>query len=390
MVAGDAETAPLAAARGRPFRRLVYAKIPPPTYGWGLGRVERRQKDAVNLRKQLVISLLLLFIVVLSAVSGYMWLGGPEVTLLNALYMAVITISTVGYGEVVDTHANPPLRILNMIYILFGIGIMLYAFSVSTAFIVQGELQDIFRRRRMLKQLQDMHDHLIVCGAGETGNYLVQELLKTGNLFVVIDHDQERLARISQRGDFPTLKGDGADEEILTTARIQQARGLAIVLPEDKDNLLATVTARQLNPSLRIVARCAEVRMVDKLLRAGANAAISPNMIGGLRLASELIRPSVVTFLDMMIRDPSATTRVEEVAVEGGSPWIGKKLHEVELHRRFDLLALAVRKPDGELKFNPRDDMALGSGDVLIVMGDAANAWKAREAAGNKTPHHSV
>ena len=344
----------------------------------------------MNLRKQLVISLLLLFIVVLSAVSGYMWLGGPEVTLLNALYMAVITISTVGYGEVVDTHANPPLRILNMIYILFGIGIMLYVFSVSTAFIVQGELQDIFRRRRMLKQLQDMHDHLIVCGAGETGNYLVQELLKTGNLFVVIDHDQERLARISQHGEFPTLKGDGADDEILTTARIQQARGLAIVLPEDKDNLLATVTARQLNPSLRIVARCAEARMVEKLLRAGANAAISPNMIGGLRLASELIRPSVVTFLDLMMRDPSATTRVEEVAVEGGSPWIGKKLHEVDLHRRFDLLALAVRKPDGKLKFNPHDDMALGGGDVLIVMGDAANAWKAREAAGNKTPHRSV
>jgi voltage-gated potassium channel len=333
---------------------------------------------------------LLLIVVMLSAVASYMWLGGPHVTLLDAVYMAVITISTVGYTEVVDTHANPALRIMNMVYILFGIGILLYAFSVSTAFIVQGELTDIFRRRRMQKQLRDMHDHLIVCGAGETGNYLVQELLKTGNLFVVIDHDEERLAKISQRGDFPTLKGEGADEEILTLARIQQARGLAIVLPEDKDNLLATVTARQLNPSLRIVARCAEVRMIDKLLRAGANAAISPNMIGGLRLASELIRPSVVTFLDLMLRDPSAAIRVDEVAVEGGSPWIGKKLREVNLHGRFDLLTLAVRKADGEVKFNPRDNTTLAGGDVLIVMGDAANAWKAREAAGNKTPHRAV
>ncbi len=343
----------------------------------------------MNLRRQLVISVLLLVIVVLSAVSVYMNFGGREVTLLDAFYMAVITISTVGYTEIVNTAAHPGLRVFNIIYILFGIGIMLYVFSVSTAFIVQGELQDIFRRRKMLKQLQDMQDHLIVCGAGETGNYLVQELLKTGNLFVVIDHDEERLARISQRGDFPTLKGDGTDEEILTTARIQQARGLAIVLPEDRDNLMATVTARQLNPALRIVARCAEVKMVDKLLRAGANAAISPNQIGGMRLASELIRPSVVTFLNLMLRDATRTIRVEEIAVGEDSPWIGKNLKEMDLHRRFDLLALAVRKPDGELKFNPRHDVALAGGDVLVVMGEVENAWKAREAAGSKVPHRA-
>jgi voltage-gated potassium channel len=316
-------------------------------------------------------------------------MGGPEVTLLDAFYMAVITVSTVGYGEVVDTSAHPALRLFNIFFILFGIGIMLYVFSAATAFIVEGELNHIFRRRKMLKQIQGMHDHLIVCGAGETGSYLVRELLKTGNLFVVIDHDEERLARISQLGKVPVLKGDGADEEILITARIQQARGLASVLPEDKDNLLATVTARQLNPSLRIVARCAEARMIDKLLRAGANAAVSPNMIGGLRLASELIRPSVVSFLDLMMRDQSATMRVEEITVGEGSPWIGKKLRQMDLHGRFELLPLAVRKPDGELKYNPRDDTALASGDVLVVLGDVANTWKAREAAGIKTPHRA-
>ena len=171
---------------------------------------------------------------------------------------------------------------------------------------------------------------------------------------MVIDHDEERLEKISQLGEVPVLKGDGGDEEVLTAARIQNARGLATVLPEDKDNLLTTVTARHLNPNLRIVARCAEAPMVEKLLRHGANSAISPNMIGGMRLASELIRPSVVNFLDVMLRDQSETIRVEEIAVCEGSPWIRKRLKELDLRGRYDLLALAIRTRKGDVKFNPR------------------------------------
>ena len=344
----------------------------------------------MSLRKQLVLSLLLLVVVVMSAVAAYMWFGGPEVTLLDAVYMAVITITTVGYAEIVDTHANPALRLFNIFFIIIGIGIMLYVFSVSTAFIVEGELNHFFRRRKMQKLIRDMHDHLIICGAGETGTYLVKELLRTGNIFVVIDHDEERLKRIGLLGEVPVLKGEGGDEEILMAAQVKKARGLASVLPEDKDNLLLTVTARLLNPNLRIVARCAEPGMSEKLLRHGANAAISPSMIGGMRLASELIRPSVVNFLDVMLRDQSGTIRVDEITVLQGSPWIGKKLKEMDLRGRYDLLPMAIRKPDGETQFNPRDDTVMASGDVLVVMGDVANAWKARDAAGNKIPHRAV
>jgi voltage-gated potassium channel len=333
---------------------------------------------------------MLLVVVVLSAVAVYMWLGGPQVTLLDAFYMAVITVSTVGYSEIVNTQSNPALRLFNIFFILIGIGIMLYVFSASTAFIVEGELNQIFRRRKMQKLIRDMQDHLIICGAGETGTYLVKELLRTGNVFLVIDHDPERLELISQLGEVPVLKGEGGDEEVLTAAQIHKARGLASVLPEDKDNLLTTVTARHLNHNLRIVARCADARMVDKLLRHGANAAISPNMIGGMRLASELIRPGVVSFLDLMLRGQSGTMRVEEIAVLDGSPWIGKKLREMGLHERYELLPLAIRKPTGDMQFNPRHDTVMASGDVLVVMGDVANAWKARAAAGSKIPHRAV
>ena len=341
----------------------------------------------MSLRRQLVLSLLLLLVVLMTAALGYRWFGGPGVTMLDAIYMAVITVATVGYSEVVDTSAHHALRIFNIFVILFGIGIMLYVFSTSTAFFVEGELKDIFRRRKMLKQIRDMFDHFIVCGAGETGCYVVQELLKTGNTFVVIDHDDERLERVRHLGEFPIMKGDAADEEVLTTAGLARARGLVTVLPEDRDNLLVTVTARQMCPNLRIVTRCAEARMADKLVRAGANSAVAPSMIGGLRLASELIRPHVVSFLDLMLRDQVKTMRIEEITVGEGSPWVGKTLHETELHRRFELLALALRKPDGKMDYNPHGEAVLEPGDVLVILGDTRNAWKAREAAGQKTPH---
>ena len=344
----------------------------------------------MTLRRRLLLALLLLLVIIMAAAVGYRLLGGPEVTILNAIYMAVITIATVGYGETVDTSVHPALRIFNIFVILFGIGIMLFVFSASTAFIVEGELKDIFRRRKMLKQIREMKDHFVVCGAGETGHYIVRELLKTGNRFVVIDHDAERLARIQHLGEFPVLQGDAADEEVLESAGLSRARGLVTALPDDKDNLMVTVTARQMSPTVRIVARCADERMSAKLLLAGANSSVSPNMIGGMRLASELIRPHVVSFLDLMLKEKSKTLRVEEISVGEGSPWVGKTIRETEIHRRFELLALGLRKPSGEMSYNPQGDTVLAAGDVLVVQGDVNQVWKAREAAGQNRPHATV
>lgn len=326
----------------------------------------------------------------LVAAAGYRFFGGPSVTSLDAIYMAVVTISSVGYTEVVDTSHNAPLRIFNMFVILFGIGIMLYVFSAFTAFIVEGQLNDLFRRRKMLKQIRDLRDHFIICGAGEVGHHVVQELLKTRNSFVVIDQAEEQLEKIQQLGDFPVLEGDAADEDTLSTAGLAYARGLASVLSEDRDNLMVTVTARQMNPSVRIVARCAEARMAGKLIRAGANTAVSPNTIGGLRLASELVRPHVVGFLDMMLKEESKTLRVEEIIVSADSPWAGKTIHETEIHKRFELLALALRKTDGKTHYNPRGSSSLVAGDVLLVMGDVDMIWKARQAAGINVPPPSA
>jgi voltage-gated potassium channel len=340
----------------------------------------------MNLRRRLAFTVFLLLSILLVAAAGYRFFGGPGVTNLDAIYMAIVTISSVGYTEVVDTSHNVPLRIFNMFVILFGIGIMLYVFSAFTAFIVEGQLNDLFRRRKMLKQIRELRNHFIICGAGEVGHHVVQELLKTRNSFVVIDLAEEQLQKIQQLGSFPVLRGDAADEDILTTAGLEHARGLASVLSEDKDNLLVTVTARQMNPNVRIVARCAEARMAGKLIRAGANTAVSPNTIGGLRLASELVRPHVVGFLDMMLKEESKTLRVEEIIVGAQSPWAGKTIHDTEIHKRFELLALALRKPGDKTHYNPRGSSLLSAGDVLLVMGDVDMIWRAREAAGVSIP----
>ena len=335
----------------------------------------------MTLRRQLVVALLLLLIVVMVTAAGYRILGGPHVSLLDAIYMAVVTFTSIGYGEIVDTSHNPSLRVFNMIMILFGIGIMLYVFSASTAFIVEGELKDIFRRRKMQKTIRDMKDHFIVCGAGETGQHIIQELLKTGNPFVVIDHDPERLTRLQHHGEIAWVEGEAADEEVLESAGISRAKALATVLPDDKDNLMVTVTARQMSSTIRIVVRCVDARMGEKMVRAGASVSVSPNMIGGLRMASEMIRPHVVNFLDLMLKEKSKTLRVDEIAVTPDSPWAGKTIGDTEIHRKYDLLALAVRKPNGDNIYNPLGDLTLLAGDVLIVMGDVSKVRAARETA---------
>ena len=168
---------------------------------------------------------------------------------------------------------------------------------------------------------------------------------------------------------------------MLNSAGIARAKGLATVLPDDKDNLMVTVTARQMNASVRIVARCVDARMGERMVRAGASASVSPNMIGGMRIASEMIRPHVVNFLDLMLKEKSKTLRVDEIAVTPQSAWVGQTIGDTEIHRKYDLLALAVRKPNGENIYNPQGDLALLAGDVLIVMGDVNKVRAARDAA---------
>lgn len=339
----------------------------------------------MDIRRRLAYALLIVMVFTAISVAGYRVLGGSNVTFLQALYMAVITLAGVGYGEIIDTSHSPALRVFNMFVVLVGVTITVYMFSVVTAFLVEGEITNIFWRRKMLKRIQALKNHFIVCGLGDTGRFAVEELHKTGTPYVVVEHTEENIKKLQEHDqaymEILSVIGDATDETTLDQAGIDRAKGLIASLASDKDNLVITVVARQKNPHMRIIARCTEQRFADRLMKAGANSTVSPNRIGGMRMASEALRPHVVGFLDIMLKEHGRTLRIEEIDIRQGSPWIGSTMQHVDLRHKFNLLPLAIRKDDGSFMPNPPDNHQVAAGTVIIVMGDVAELKRARHAA---------
>lgn len=346
----------------------------------------------MNIRRRLLYALILLLVILSVSVTGYRLLGGPSISFLQALYMAVITLAGVGYGEIVDTSHNPALRVFNMFVVLFGVTITVYVFSVVTAFLVEGEITNIFWRRKMQKRISELKDHVIVCGLGTTGRYLVEELQKTGSLYVVVEHAEDSVKSFKEHhgkayDEMLYIIGDATDEETLDKAGIAHARGLIAGLASDKDNLVIAVMVRQKNPKVRIVARCIDVKYSDRILKAGATSTVSPDHIGGLRLASEILRPHVVSFLDLMLKEQSRTLRIEEVEVGPSSSWVGQQLQQIQFRSKYNLLPLAVKNAATAYWANPPDTLAVQADMVIIVMGDVNDVRRARADAAHKAAH---
>lgn len=317
-----------------------------------------------KMRRKLMLALLALLMVMVVGTLGYHTLGAPKATWLNSFYMTFVTISTIGYEEVIDMSQYQYGKLFTIFIGITGIGVLGYVLSSVTAFMLESDLNVSWRRKKMLQTISKMSDHYIVCGVGRVGSNVAHELSMTGRPSVVIDSNLSNLESYLERHPAqPYLHADATDNDVLLAAGIARARGVFAVASDDSMNLVISLSAKQLNPKLRVVARCHDLKNVEKTRRAGADEIVSPDFTGGLRIVSAMLRPQVVTFLDEMLRTDN-NLRMEEFTVPAG--FGGKPLGVLNLSSR-NYVVLAIRHGQNWI-FNPDSRHPLDEGDILMAM----------------------
>jgi voltage-gated potassium channel len=304
---------------------------------------------------------LLLVATILVGTGGYLILG---LSLLDALYQTVTTISTVGFREM-PAEPSTGFRVFTMILILTGVGVALYTASVLLESVVEGRLSERFGRRRMQRTIDGLEGHVILCGWGRVGRSIERHLTGAGVDVVVVEADPERAEAV------PGLWvcGDATDDAVMTAAGLERAASMVTAVDSDAANLFITLSARDRRDDLFIVSRVRDDANEAKLRQAGANRIVNPQEIGGGRIAALALAPNVADFLDVVMHDGSLEFRLADITVPESSPLAGKSLREAHVRDRTGALVLAIRNEDGEFTTNPAPESVLGQGDVLIAIG---------------------
>lgn len=310
--------------------------------------------------------------------AGYMLIEGWS--LLDALYMTVITITTVGYNEVHPLSTAG--RVFTIGLILVGVGTFFYAATLFMTLLVGGELFERRRTRRLSRMLDDLHDHYIVCGFGRMGAIIARELARQGAAFVIIERDVDRMHQAIERG-YLAVAADASNEDVLKRVRIDRARGLIAAVSTDAENVYAVLSARLMRPDLFIVGRAESEDARGKLRRAGADRVISPYHLGGLQLAQTALRPAVVDFVELATSSENLDLNLEQVHIGDRSELNGRSLIEAGLRQRYGVVVVGIRRADGRMDFNPEPDTAMRAGDDLVVLGRAASLRELEVAAGH-------
>lgn len=329
--------------------------------------------EFARIRRRLGIALAALVAVLTVGVIGYSVIGAGRYGLVDAAYMTVITLTTVGFTEIIDMSGDPAGRVFTIFLLVGGMGIFAYTLSVSAAFLIEGQFHRMFARRRMEKTIQEMSDHYVVCGDSGTCWYVARELILTGRECLLVVPTDAALAEVQERvGEVLALVGDASGDDVLLGAGVDRAAGVIFCMESDKDNLVGVFTARRLAPRARIVAAAEVAETRSKLEAAGADAVVSPSHIGGLRMASELVRPTVVSFLDQMLRVQGGNLRVEQVDVPEGVDPAADTLAALRIDDIPTALVVAVRPPRSvQFVFKPDPDTPLEPGMSIVVMADA-------------------
>jgi voltage-gated potassium channel len=317
------------------------------------------------LPRRFLLALLVPVVLLLAGTAGYCWIEGWG--LLDALYMTVITLTTVGFNEVHEL--STPGRVFTIFLALGGIFTLFYTATEIIRLVVSGELHGVFGRKRMERNLEKLRHHLIVCGYGRMGRLVCQEFAAQGLPFVVIDRDAELLKDFQVPHGIP-LVGDADSDEVLRRAGIDRARALVTVVASDPQNLYITLSARLLNEKVFIVARAEDVNNEPKLFRAGANRVVSPYQIGGIRVALAALRPTVTDFIELATRTEHVALQIEETQIAARSRLVGTTLRDSRLRQDFGVIIVAIKKESGKMLFNPPSDTVLEKGDTVVAIGD--------------------
>src|SRR6266403_1491740 len=295
----------------------------------------------------------------------------------DSLYVTVQTLTTVGYGDLPPRSGAG--RSFAVLVMLIGAGGVALAVSTIVQSVVKWELVSTFGQRRLTKKMSKLRDHYIICGSGRVGSHLIRDLLSANESFVVIETDQQRAAEFSQRG-VTVMVGDATLEDSLRGVGVEHARGLAACLPNDADNVYVVLTARDLNPKLRIVARAAEEQAEAKLIRAGADHVVAPTIIGGHRMAVALTKPAVNEFMDSITANELGLG-FEQVEIDAASHLVGQDLRATPIRSELDVVVISIRRQDGQILFNPAADCKILAGDILIAIGRGESLTKLNEMA---------
>lgn len=329
----------------------------------------------MKLRPSVVSALVLLLAVLLGGTLGYMYIEGWG--WLDAFWMVVITLTSIGYGEVHELSHDG--RIFTLFLIFGGLGVVTYTVTQVTRLVVEQDLVDLMRQRRRRSMTSKLTGHYIVVGYGRLGQVVARELQHTGHRVCILERDQEALEGAEQHG-YAVVKGDGADDKSLREARVGHAAGLAVTAAPVAEAIFITLSARQLNPHIPLLTRVESDESAVKARRAGATAVVSPHTMGGWRIAHGLTRPHTTSFLDLATLAEHDNLLMDEVEVHGQSQWAGHTLGELVVAREQRVLVVAIRKAAGNMEVVPTATSVIEPGDVLIVVGEPARV-KAFDAA---------
>lgn len=318
--------------------------------------------------KQTLISVALSLVLICGGSAGYTLIEGWS--LMDAFYMTIITLATVGYGEVHAVSFEG--RIFTVILILLGVGLFLYVAGNIIQFLVEGSIRSVLGRRKLDTQIKKLKGHYIICGYGRIGRVLARFLVEKYVDVVVIERSQKRVQKMDEDGIL-YLVGEATDEAVLERAGVHVARGLITAVATDADNVFLVLIAKQLNPDLFVVARASQNTAKKTLLAAGADKVISPYDLGARRMAHAILRPTVIKFLEMAFADETTDIQMEELYVRQGSRFDGQTLLDSGIRKDYDMMIICISKPDGQMLFNPKADTPIAAGDKMVVVGCARN-----------------